>query len=163
MPVAVDTLREVEAFLFREARFADEHDYDAWEALWTDDAIYWIPATADDADPTTTMSILYDNRSRIATRVRQWHTGKRHAQIPKSRLRRLVTNVELLDADPDHPDDLRVGANVMICESRDRGTVVWAGRYEYRLRETDDGLRMAYKKVMLVDNDRPIYTLAFIV
>ena len=24
--------------------YADEHDYDAWEALWTDDALYWVPA-----------------------------------------------------------------------------------------------------------------------
>jgi len=30
-------LRQIEQFLYREARYADEHDYDAWEALWTDD------------------------------------------------------------------------------------------------------------------------------
>lgn len=41
-------IRDVEAFLYREARYADENDYDAWEALWTDDAIYWVPAA--DAD-----------------------------------------------------------------------------------------------------------------
>ena len=36
-----DVLREVEQFLFREARFCDEHAYDAWESLWTDDGVYW--------------------------------------------------------------------------------------------------------------------------
>jgi hypothetical protein len=40
-------LRQIEQFLYREARYADEHDYDAWEALWTDDASYWVPAGGD--------------------------------------------------------------------------------------------------------------------
>lgn len=44
-------LRQVEQFLYREARYADEHDYDAWEALWTDDALYWVPASDPDAAP----------------------------------------------------------------------------------------------------------------
>src|ERR687883_1692521 len=147
--VDVDVLREVEQFIYREARLADEHDYDAWEALWTDDALYWVPARAvggEDPDPTKHMSVLYDNRSRISTRIRQLKTGKRHAQTPQSNLRRLVSNIEILGQDDD---DLLVGANFLVAESRERGTTLWAGRYEYRLRRTDDGLRMAAKKVML--------------
>ncbi|MFA9272650.1 MAG: aromatic-ring-hydroxylating dioxygenase subunit beta [Baekduiaceae bacterium] len=158
-----DRLREVEQFVYREARFQDEHDYDAWEALWTDDAIYWVPANGADTDPTTQMSVLFDNRARIATRIKQLHTGKRHSQTPRSDLRRLVSNVELLDAHPDLPDDIAVGANFLVCESRERGTVFWAGRSEYVLRDTADGLRMARKKVILVDNERPLHTLAFLI
>ena len=158
-PVDVDLLREVEQFLFLEARLADEGDYDGWEALWTDDGVYWIPANGDDIDPTTQMSILYDNRSRIALRVRQLKHDKRHAQNPKSRLRRIVGNVEVLDIG----DDVVVGANFIVYESRERGTTVWGGRTEYRLRQVDGLWRMARKKVMLVDNDRPLSTLAFLV
>jgi 3-phenylpropionate/cinnamic acid dioxygenase small subunit len=161
-----DLLREVEQFIYREARLADEHDYDGWEALWTDDAIYWVPARmsgAGDPDPTKHVSILYDNRSRIRTRIKQLKTGKRHAQTPQSNLRRLVTNVELMDSDPAHPDDVIVGANFLVAESRERGTNLWAGRYEYRLRRTEEGWQMAGKKVTLVDNDRPLYTLAFLI
>ena len=62
-------LRGVEQFIYREARLRDEHRYDEWEALWTDDGVYWVPANGDDTDPTTQMSILFDNRPRIATRV----------------------------------------------------------------------------------------------
>lgn len=158
-----DLLREVEQFLFREARLCDELEYDAWEALWTDDALYWVPANGDDGDPTTTMSVLFDNRSRISTRIKQLHTGKRHAQTPASRLRRLLSNIELLAPDPEHPDDIRVGSNFLIYESRDRGLTLWAGRAEHHLRRVDGELRMAYKKVMLVDNERPLNTLAFLV
>src|ERR1700694_510736 len=94
--IDLDLLREVEQFLYREARLADEHAYDDWEALWTDDAIYWVPFGSDDSDPSTQMSVIYDNRSRISTRIKQSHTGKRHSQTPPSRLRRLISNVELL-------------------------------------------------------------------
>ncbi len=161
--VDVDLLKACEQFLYREARYADELQYDAWESLWTDDAIYWIPANGDDTDPTKVMSVLFDNRSRIATRIKQLHTGKRHAQNPPSRLRRMLSNIELLDADPGFPDDVVVGANFLIYESRERGLTIWGGRSIYRLREVDGELRMAYKKVMLVDNDKPLNTLAFLV
>lgn len=159
----VDLLREVEQFLYREARYADDHDYDAWEALWTDDAIYWVPAVHEpgvEPDPTRQMSVIFDNRARIATRIKQFHTGKRHSQTPPSSLRRLVTNVELTGEDGD---DLLVGANFVVVESRERGTVTWGGRYEYRLRRVDGELRMAAKTVRLVDNDRALYTLSFLI
>lgn len=158
--VDIELLREVEQFVYTEARLADEHAYDAWEALWTDDAIYWVPANGDDTDPTTQVSIIYDNRARISTRIKQLHTGKRHAQNPVSRVRRIVSNVELLGSEND---ELFVGANFLIYESRERGVKLWAGRSEYSLRREDGGLRMAFKKVMLVDNDRALYTLAFLV
>lgn len=158
----VDLLREVEQFIYREARLADELDYDEWEALWTDDAIYWVPANGDDIDPTTQMSVLFDNRSRISTRIKQLQTGKRHSQNPPSRLRRLVSNVELLEPS-ESSEEIHAGANFIVYESRERGVTLWAGRSEYRLRRTDDGLRMAYKKVLLVNNDRPLSTMSFLI
>jgi 3-phenylpropionate/cinnamic acid dioxygenase small subunit len=159
--VDTDLLRSVEQFLFLEARLADDGDYDGWEALWTDDGVYWIPANGDDIDPTTQMSILFDNRSRIALRIRQLKSDKRHAQNPRSRLRRIVGNIEVLDHEAE--GDLLVGANFFVYESRERGTTIWAGRTEYRLRRVDGSWRMARKKVMLVDNDRALSTLAFLV
>lgn len=162
--VGADLLREIEQFLFREARLADEGDYDGWEALWTDDGVYWVPANGDDIDPGTQMSIIFDNRSRIALRIRQLKSDRRHAQHPRSRLRRILGNIEILDTPADTATgDVAVGANVFIYESRDRGTTIWAGRSEYRLRRVDGAWRMARKKVMLVDNDRPLPTLGFLV
>jgi benzoate/toluate 1,2-dioxygenase beta subunit len=154
------SLKEAEQFLFREARLADEHRYDEWEALWTEEAIYWVPANGDEIDPSKQMSIIFDNRARIATRIKQFHTGKRHSQTPPSRVRRIVSNVELLEM---NGDDALVGSNFLAVESRERGTQLWAGRAEHRLRVVDGELRMASKKVMLVDNDRAVYTLAFLI
>lgn len=159
----VDLLREVEQFIYREARLQDELEYDAWEALWTDDAIYWVPANGDDIDPTRQMSVIFDNRARIATRIKQLHTGKRHAQTPPSRLRRLISNIELIEPETGDADDIGVGANFLVYESRERGVTLWAGRAKYTLRRTEDGLRMARKTVLLVDNERPLHTLAFLI
>jgi 3-phenylpropionate/cinnamic acid dioxygenase small subunit len=155
-----DLLREVERFLYREARLADEHAYEEWEALWTDDALYWVPFGADDIDPDVRMSVIHDNRSRISKRIKQFQTGKRHSAAPPPRLRRIVSNVECLG---EEMGDVLVGANFVVYESREQGIRVWAGRSEYRLRRTGDGLRMARKKVLLVDNDRPLGTLAFLI
>ena len=161
----------VEQFLYREARFADEGDYDAWEALWTDDALYWVPVGGEGDDPQGRMSVIYDNRSRISTRLKQLRTGKRYAQAPPSNLRRLLSNIEFLGGrgNPDGGIDLEVGANFLAIESRSRGTRLWGGRTTYRLRRRGpdlqdlQDLQLAYKKVVLVDNDQPLPTLGFLI
>jgi benzoate/toluate 1,2-dioxygenase subunit beta len=155
---------EVEQFLYREARYADESDYDAWEALWTDDALYWVPVASTN-DPLRQMSVIYDNRSRISTRLKQVRTGKRYAQSPPSNLRRLLSNIEFIGgrANSSGGIDLEVSANFMALESRNRGNHVWGGRVTYRVRRQDGELRLVYKKVELVDNDRPIPTLGFLI
>ena len=152
---------EVEEFLYLEARLADESDYDGWEALWTDDAIYWVPAGRADSDPESEVSVIFDNRSRIATRLNQLRTGKRYAQSPASNLRRLISNVEILGRADN--GDTEVGANFMLLESRARGVQLWGGRTTYRLRRADGELRLAYKKVTLVNLDGPLPTLGFLI
>jgi 3-phenylpropionate/cinnamic acid dioxygenase small subunit len=153
-------LREVEAFVYREGDLQDRHEYDAWEALWTDDGVYWIPANGDDIDPEKEMSIIYDNRSRIALRIRQFHTGKRIAQEPKSNLMRVVSNVEIVK---QVADDIHVRANAIIFESAARRDTIWGTRYEYILRRIGGALRMARKKVMLVNNAKALPNMAFLI
>lgn len=160
-PDAEDTLlRRVERFIYREARLQDEHRYADWEALWTDDAIYWVPANGGDIDPETQMSIIYDNRSRIGVRVRQLLSGKRYTQEPKSSIRHFVTNIEVDSVDGD---EIEAGCNVLVYESSLRGETIWAARTDYRLREADGALMMVRKKVTLVNNDKALYTLSFLI
>ena len=104
--------------------------------------------------------MLFDNRSRIGTRIRQLKTGRRHSQNPVSNICRLMTNIEVLGT---HATDTVVAAAMLTIESRDRGTTVWAGRCEYRLRRIDEELRMSFKKILLVDRDRPLNTLSFLI
>jgi 3-phenylpropionate/cinnamic acid dioxygenase small subunit len=160
VPVSTSLIEQVTQFIYKEARLQDDHQYDAWESLWTDDGIYWIPANGEGTDPENEMSIIYDNRSRIALRIRQFHTGKRFSQTPRSRLRRIVSNIEILDQNDDHT---LVTSNAMVFESHTRGDTIWASRNEYKLRSTPDGLRMALKKVVLVNNETALYSMAFLI
>ena len=48
---ALELQHRVSQFLFHEAHLQDTHAYDEWESLWTDDAIYWVPANGLDSDP----------------------------------------------------------------------------------------------------------------
>jgi 3-phenylpropionate/cinnamic acid dioxygenase small subunit len=153
-------LREVEAFVYLEGGLQDRHEYDAWEALWTDDGVYWIPANGDDIDPEREMSIIYDNRSRIALRIRQLHTGRRLAQTPKSNLVRVISNIEIAS---ESGEEINVRANAIIFESAPRRDTLWGTRYEYTLRRIDGALKMARKKVVLVNNDKALPNMAFLI
>ena len=114
-------LREVESFVFREARLADESQYAEWEALLTDDMHYWVPNGRADYDPATRLSYINDNRARLATRIRQLQTGLRHAQTPVSPMRRLVSNIEVLAVD-EPADEVTVGANQVVYELNAQST-----------------------------------------
>ena len=115
-------------FLYREARLADEARYAEWQALWTDDAVYWVPATTDPAaDPDTHISHIYDNRGRLDTRIKLLQTGHRYSQEPASSMRRLISNIEVEEAENG---ELVAGSNSSWPSSRSRasarGTGGWA-------------------------------------
>ncbi len=150
----------VSQFIYTEARLQDEHQYDEWEALWADDGVYWVPANGADIDPEKEMSIIYDNRSRIALRVRQLHTGRRYAQEPASSLRRTISNIEISVLDNG---EIEASANALIFESNLRGEFVWAARNIYRLRREGASFKIAKKTVILANNDKALYTLAYLV
>jgi len=154
---------EIEAFVYREARLADESDYDGWEALLTDDIHYWVPFGRADYDPATRISFINDNRTRLATRLRQLRTGQRHAQTPVSPMRRVLGNLEVLERTAD---GYSVAANFVLHEfsaQAVREVRQWAGRVTYGLRRTPDGLRMHRKVVELVNATEALPTLAFII
>jgi 3-phenylpropionate/cinnamic acid dioxygenase small subunit len=159
------TRREIEAFLFHEARLADESRYEEWEALVTDDVHYWVPASAAGGDSADRLSYVNDNRSRLATRIRQLKTGHRHSQTPPSVMRRLVSNVEILAAD-EVSGEYEVGSNFVLYELAHQATGhvrVWAGRTTHRLRRIEGRLRVAAKRVDLVNASGPIPNLTFLV
>lgn len=153
-------LEEVSRFLYMEARLQDEHRYEEWEQLWSADALYWVPAGGDDVDPLHQVSIIYDNRDRIGSRVRQLCTGRRIAQAPPSRLRRIVGNIELEGFDRG---SLKVGSNFILSELHNGRARIWSGRVQHVLQPAGPSFKMSMKKVMLLDNDLPLPTLAFLV
>ena len=155
---------EVTAFLYEEARLADEARYAEWLALWTDDAVYWVPATTDPgADPERHISHIYDNRARLETRIKLLQTGVRYSQEPASAMRRLISNVEIA---PAEDGELLVGANFILGELSAQARHEmhwWIGRTAHRLRRVGGALRMARKTVVLVNAAEPLPNLTFLI
>jgi 3-phenylpropionate/cinnamic acid dioxygenase small subunit len=149
------------AFIYHEARLADEARYSEWEALWDDDAMYWVPMSPD-ADPETQVSYIYDNRTRIRSRVAQLNTGVRHSQTPPSVLRRTVSNFEVTEVTGATGGTVTVASNFVLVEYRFAVTL-WAGRYLHTIRAAEGGLRLVGKTVHLVNAGGPISTMAFLI
>ena len=151
---------QIEAFLYREARLIDEHRYDEWLSLWTDDGIYWVPCNEDDTDPTRQVSIIYDDRVRLGDRVERLKSGAAWAQEPKSRMRRLIANLEIEDG---AQGEVIVAANFLLVELRRHLQNLWAGRTVHRLRSEQGSFKLAYKKVLLINNDEEMPALVFLI
>jgi benzoate/toluate 1,2-dioxygenase subunit beta len=157
--MAVDR-NEVENFLYREARLMDEHAYSDWLALFTDDARYWVPSNDDDADPGQHVTIIYDDRNRMAERVFRLSGTIAHSQEPRSRTSRMVSNVEVGD---EEGDEVMVYANFNLTQLRRGRQETFAGRTVHRLRRENGSFKIAMRKVLLVNNDEPINNLTFLV
>ena len=151
-------------FLYKEARLADEARYAEWEALWEDDAVYWVPATTSpDADPSRQLSHIYDNRTRIATRVKLLQSGYRYSQEPASPMRRLISNIEVEKAADGH---FIAESNFILGELSIQAKHEmhwWVGRTTHRLRLADGSLKMSRKKVVLINAMEPLPNLSFLI
>ena len=152
--------QQIENFLYREARLMDEHAYDEWLSLWTEDALYWVPCNDDDIDPQRHVSIIYDNRARLEDRIERMKSGAAYAQDPKSRLRRVVSNVEVEEGDNG---EVTVYSNFNLTELRRGRQDTFAGRTIHKLRPQGASFKIAYKKVLLVNNDEVIDNLTFLI
>ena len=151
-------------FLYREGRLADEARYAEWLVLWTDDAVYWVPATTDPAaDPETRLSHIYDNRARLETRIKLLQTGHRYSQEPASLMRRLISNIEVAEGSDD---ELVAGSNFILAELSIQAKSEmhwWVGRATHHLRRVDGLLRMSLKKVVLINTAEPLPNLSFLI
>jgi len=155
MTDALDSLvlaREVEAFLYREARLLDEARFEDWMALFTDDAAYWVPARPDQDNPLDTISIIYDDRRMMETRVKRLRHPAAHAQAPASRTKHLIANV-MIEAEDAAAGEIEVSAGFLMLEFRDDRQRVYGGGVRHRLRRVGGALRIAWKRVDLVDCD----------
>lgn len=149
----------LEQFLYYEAQLQDQHLYTEWENLWeSEDTLYWVPM-GEDPDPALCVSYIYDNRARLATRIRQLNSGKRHAQMPRSRLSRVVSNITFEQSG----DEVSAKTRFILLESRRSETVIWGGDVEFLLRDYGSHYRIKQKRVNLTFREEGITTLAFLI
>jgi benzoate/toluate 1,2-dioxygenase beta subunit len=148
-----------ETFLYAEARLLDERRFRDWMALFAEDGTYWVPAVADQDSPFNQVSLFYDDRALMKTRVDRLEHPRIHIQTPPSRTAHLIGNV-MLDAADDATGDYTVSSTVMMVEYRDEQQRLFAGRQIHRLRRAADGFRIVQKRVNLINCDSAFEAMA---
>ena len=97
------SLEDARQFLYREARYLDDRDWDAWLSLYADDAEFWMPSWDDDdkltEDPQTEISLIwYGHKGGLEDRVFRIRTERSSAtSLPEPRTSHNISNVEILE------------------------------------------------------------------
>jgi len=144
-------LHRCEAFLLHEARLLDDGKFDDWLALFTADAWYWVPSELDQADPFETVSLIYDDRRLLETRVRRLASPRMYSQEPRSRTSRIVANVSIEEAERNA---CTLRSKFIMVEYRREHQRVFGGTALHRLVQQADGrIMIAWKRVNLVNCD----------
>jgi benzoate/toluate 1,2-dioxygenase beta subunit len=142
-----------EAFLVHEARLLDEAMFDDWLALFTPDAQYWVPSQPDQQSPHDTVSLMYDDRRLLETRVRRLASPRIYSQEPRSRTSRIVANVTIEEAGPEY---VVARSKFMMIEFRRNEQRLFGGTCFHRLMLQNGDLRIRLKRIDLVNCDAPL-------
>src|SRR6476659_4953100 len=95
------TLPEIEQFLYRQARYLDDSEFDKWLECYAPDCEFWMPAWDDDdtlvTDPQREISLIYyNNRGGLEDRVFRIKTDRSSAtSLPEPRTSHNISNVEI--------------------------------------------------------------------
>ena len=78
------TQQAIEQFLYREARYLDDREFEKWLDCYADDVEYWMPSWRDDdllcEDPQTEISLVYyPNKGGLTDRVFRIRTERSSA------------------------------------------------------------------------------------
>ena len=144
----VVTRAEIEDFLYLEAALLDEWKLNEWEALLTDDAGYYVPPNDQpDGDHRNTLFLVADDRERIRQRVIRVLDPNCHAEFPKSRTRRMISNVRILGIDGDL---ITVSANFVCYRYRRYERIrEYVGAYRYVLRRAGNSFKIKERRVII--------------
>ena len=137
-----------EQFLFHEARLLDAQRFEEWLALFTEDATYWVPLEQNQKDPHETSSLIYDDRTLLELRVKQFRHSRAHARAPLARTVHQVGNIVVRD--------LVVTSTLTVVEFRNERQKLWAGLVEHQLRRERDSWLIARKRIDLVNSEGEI-------
>jgi p-cumate 2,3-dioxygenase subunit beta len=145
---SVVTRAEVEDFLYHEAALLDEWKLKEWEALLTEDATYYVPPNDQlDGDHRSTLFLVADDRERIRQRIIRINDPNCHAEYPKSRTRRMISNVRIVGIDGDL---VTVAANFVCYRYRRYERIrEYVGAYRYVLKRAGDSFRIKERRVLI--------------
>lgn len=147
-----ESLKEIEAFIQFECQLLDDRHFEDWLELFTEDSYYWCPTQPDQASPLDTLSIFYDTRELLETRIMRLRHPSIHVQTPPSRTRHILSYIRLEDGVPSD-NEFTVGSNFLVLEYRQDNQRIFGGTFHHRLRRTGADFAIAWKKIDLLNCD----------
>jgi len=166
-----DVLRQVEQFLYREARLLDSRQFRRWIDLLADDLRYWIPMRSnrysaasksisildgsryeeDDLSKENDQAFMDEDKGSLRRRVDRLDTGMAWAEDPPSRTRHLISNVEVEPGERE--SEVKVYSNFIMYRSRgETEEDFYVGSREDVLRSVDGSWQLASRKIVFEQN-----------
>jgi 3-phenylpropionate/cinnamic acid dioxygenase small subunit len=166
-----DVIREIEQFLYREARLLDDRRFHEWLELLTDDVHYWMAGRTnrypkiskaiaildldryveDDVAREDELAILDEDRRSLGARIDRLDTGMAWAEDPPSRTRHLITSIEVEPG--EHAQEVKVYSNFLVYRSRaETEQDFYVGARRDTLRRVAGAWKIAGRKIILDQN-----------
>jgi len=164
------TIREIEQFLYREARLLDNRQFHEWLELLTDDLRYWMPIRSNrypvnskaitildgsryeesEVSSENDLALMDEDKDSLTRRIDRLDTGMAWSEDPPSRTRHIVGNLVI---EPLPGGDLKSKTAFILYRSHhETDENIFAGSREDHLRN-EDGRWRIYKRVVVLDSN----------
>jgi len=152
--------REIEQFLYNEAELLDERRFNEWIDLIADDIHYHMPIRRnvkfgeqyrENTDSESEISWFDEGKATLTGRVRQIMTGLHWCEEPFSRVRHIVSNVQVVDVDGD---EVKVRSRFFVYTNRlhDEVNLFVGKRDDVLRRDPETGWKIAKRTIILDQN-----------
>ena len=135
----------------------DQRDWDGWLNLYLPEAEYWVPCWLDEYtltdDPSSQLSLIYySSRAGLEDRVFRIRTGKSLASTPLPRTSHIISIVR---AAAEGDDSLRVESSWSTFSYKLEVATNFFGSQVHILKKTTSGLRIAKRKIIVLNDTIP--------
>jgi 3-phenylpropionate/cinnamic acid dioxygenase small subunit len=151
---------EIEQFLYHESALLDDRCFTEWLDLLADDIHYHMPIRRnvkfgeqgrENTRADSEMSWFDEGKRTLAGRVRQIMTGVHWCEEPFSRVRHIISNIQVVGVRADEVD---VKSNFFVWQNRLQDEVnVFVGRREDILRRDEETGWRIRKRLILLDQN----------
>lgn len=151
-PLTTPTHQTLIDFVVMESRLLDARRFDEWNALFTDDAFYWVPLIPDQEDGLNHTSHMYEDKLLRTLRIERLKSPRAFSQQPPSRCHHLLQTptVEAFDVAANR---FVVRTEFHYTESQGDSMQFHVGTVFHELAMQGGQLRMTLKRVNLLNCD----------
>ncbi len=151
-PSSAPTNQDLIDFVYREARLIDQHRFEEWLALFSEDGRYWMPLEWGQSDPKLTCSLMYEDKMLLGIRVERLKGNRTFSQKPKSRCHHVLQTPQIDERD-EAGNRYVVWTPMHYVETRLDEQNLYAAWATHTLAVEDGQLKIKLKRVDLVNCD----------